>query len=445
MTKKATIFEPIGQGETFNEVVNKVLGGRKMDNILSDSDLENILNDSNNKILPVVHFLYEDIPVRMINEDGELWFYVNDLCKSLNIKNPHDTLTRIDEDDLGKTEVIDRLGRKQDINIVNESGMYAIVLQSNKPEAKKFKRWITKEVLPSIRKTGKYEVEKLEKISEDERRVLVRNTLKKNEKNVHSILKEHAGMKDWFEYAIWHNHGYQGLYELNSPYNAAKKVAKMKGINLKEKKDSILNYMNAEELGINIYHITQAEAILKRGKHTPEEAYKITFELGKSIVKEIKDRGNMPPQLIPPVENIKDAERKIKLLEKGKAVVAVDNRIYSHEEIESLTINFNTDITINNIWTIGLFFAFFQNDGIILTSELLEMIPKYYTFTEENQQLSKSTNEPKYIQKIKNIKSNKNNKTNPIYLGLFEDIKDGFKITAKGIEIVKEYIIDKKN
>lgn len=91
------------------------------------------------------------------DSDGVPHFNVNELCAALEIANAHDAVARhVDPDDLGKREVIDSVGRKQMANFVNESGMYALILGSTKPAAKRFKRWVTSEVLPSIRKTGSY-------------------------------------------------------------------------------------------------------------------------------------------------------------------------------------------------------------------------------------------------------------------------------------------------
>jgi hypothetical protein len=85
------------------------------------------------------------------------WFNANDVCDALEMGNPSQAIkSHVDADDLQKLEVIDNLGRTQRANHVNESGLYALILGSRKPESKKFKRWVTSEVLPSIRKTGKY-------------------------------------------------------------------------------------------------------------------------------------------------------------------------------------------------------------------------------------------------------------------------------------------------
>lgn len=93
--------------------------------------------------------------VRAIMRDGEPWFVAADICKALEIANNRDALTRIDNDEKG-VALADTLGGKQEVTIVNEPGLYSLVLGSRKPEAKVFKRWVTHEVIPSIRKHGAY-------------------------------------------------------------------------------------------------------------------------------------------------------------------------------------------------------------------------------------------------------------------------------------------------
>lgn len=93
--------------------------------------------------------------VRTMNKDGEPWFVAVDVCKALEISNNRMAINRLDDDEKG-VSLTDTLGGKQDMTIINESGLYSLVLGSRKPEAKKFKRWITHEVIPSIRKTGGY-------------------------------------------------------------------------------------------------------------------------------------------------------------------------------------------------------------------------------------------------------------------------------------------------
>lgn len=106
----------------------------------------------------IIPFQFEAQAVRVqIDDTGLPWFNANDVCAALELANPYDAVAKhVDSDDLAKREVIDSLGRKQRANHVNESGLYALILGSTKEAAKRFKRWVTSEVLPAIRKTGSY-------------------------------------------------------------------------------------------------------------------------------------------------------------------------------------------------------------------------------------------------------------------------------------------------
>ena len=102
-------------------------------------------------------FEYEhQTKVRTLNINGEVWFYGPDVCDALDLKNYGDAYSRLDEDDIGTTDGVDSKGRRIKVTIVSESGFYALVFQSRKPEAKRFKTWVTREVLPQIRATGGY-------------------------------------------------------------------------------------------------------------------------------------------------------------------------------------------------------------------------------------------------------------------------------------------------
>lgn len=106
----------------------------------------------------IIPFRFETHAVRVsLDEAGQPWFNANDVCEALEMGNPSQAIkSHVDADDLQKLEVIDTLGRPQRANHVNESGLYALILGSTKEAAKRFKRWVTHEVLPSIRKTGSY-------------------------------------------------------------------------------------------------------------------------------------------------------------------------------------------------------------------------------------------------------------------------------------------------
>ena len=101
-------------------------------------------------------FNYQDQQVRTVVKDGQPWFVAKDVCNVLNHSNHKVAVSRLDEDEVSKVYLTDSLGRNQKTTVVNEAGLYSLILTSNKPEAKQFKRWITHDVIPTIRKTGGY-------------------------------------------------------------------------------------------------------------------------------------------------------------------------------------------------------------------------------------------------------------------------------------------------
>jgi len=96
------------------------------------------------------------------DENNEPWFVAKDVCDVLGIQNSRRAVKEmVDEDDVRKTYITDNLGRNQEAIIINESGLYSLILRSNKPQAKKFKKWVTSEVLPAIRKYGIYATDEI--------------------------------------------------------------------------------------------------------------------------------------------------------------------------------------------------------------------------------------------------------------------------------------------
>jgi prophage antirepressor-like protein len=96
--------------------------------------------------------------VRSVMIDAEPWWVARDVCSVLDIRNVADAMSSLDEDEKG-VATADTPGGPQQMAIINEPGLYSLILRSRKPQAKAFKRWITHEVIPSIRRTGSYAVE----------------------------------------------------------------------------------------------------------------------------------------------------------------------------------------------------------------------------------------------------------------------------------------------
>ena len=107
-------------------------------------------------------FEYQNNKVRTVDVDGEAWFVLKDVCEILRMDTTQlkKVADRLDEDEKGRT-LITTPGGMQETWIVNESGLYHVILRSDKPEAAPFRRWVTNDVLPAIRKTGSYNAPQL--------------------------------------------------------------------------------------------------------------------------------------------------------------------------------------------------------------------------------------------------------------------------------------------
>ncbi len=106
-------------------------------------------------------FKYQSEEEQLFNEittidiDGDIWFVAKDVCNALDIKNARDAISTLDDDEK-LTSVIPTAGQRRSVNLINESGLYALVFKSRKKSAHNFRRWVTKDVIPSIRKRGYY-------------------------------------------------------------------------------------------------------------------------------------------------------------------------------------------------------------------------------------------------------------------------------------------------
>lgn len=106
----------------------------------------------------IINFQFDNNPVQVVSDEhGEPWFSAKEICEILGYSNPRDAISKhVDTEDVAKRDTLTDGGRQQ-TNHINESGLYALIFGSTKDEAKRFKRWVTHDVLPSLRKTGRYE------------------------------------------------------------------------------------------------------------------------------------------------------------------------------------------------------------------------------------------------------------------------------------------------
>ncbi|MBK3732924.1 hypothetical protein GAY29_07340 [Azospirillum brasilense] len=104
---------------------------------------------------PWLSFAFEGVAVRIVDHVGDPRFVLADVCRVLEIGNSRDAAARLDDDEKG-VGIIDTPGGAQTFTVINESGLYSLILTSRKPAAKRFKKWVTAEVLLTIRKAGAY-------------------------------------------------------------------------------------------------------------------------------------------------------------------------------------------------------------------------------------------------------------------------------------------------
>lgn len=127
-------------------------------------------NNTIHQIAALLQFVFEgEHELRVVPRDGEPWFVAQDVCEALGIGDTSQAVNgRADRTDSGLdadekgTDTVSTPSGAQQMLVVNESGLYALIFKSRKPEAKRFKKWITSEVLPSLRKTGSYQMESVQ-------------------------------------------------------------------------------------------------------------------------------------------------------------------------------------------------------------------------------------------------------------------------------------------
>ena len=104
--------------------------------------------------MEIVKQMFGELEVRVMQRDGELWVAASDAAQALGISNPTQALKRLDEDEV---TLISNEGQSGvGVNYISESGLYSLILGSRKPQAKPFKRWVTHDLLPTLRRTGLY-------------------------------------------------------------------------------------------------------------------------------------------------------------------------------------------------------------------------------------------------------------------------------------------------
>ncbi|MCS9984871.1 ORF6C domain-containing protein [Weissella paramesenteroides] len=141
-------------------------------------------------------FNFEQMNVRTVEIDDEVWFVAVDVAKALEIKNVSDALKRLDDDERGRFN----LGRQGETNVISEAGLYRFIGGSRKKEAKQFMRWVNHEVLPSIRKTGGYQAQPALRLPENNAEMVqvIQNVNKETNRRIDEVETTVDELKDRF-------------------------------------------------------------------------------------------------------------------------------------------------------------------------------------------------------------------------------------------------------
>ena len=140
--KRRMTRKNFGENSRVITVSRGIIGKRKIEDWSCEKTMEN----------DIQIFEYGRVSVRLVQNNGTPWFVAKDVCDVLGLANPTVALEALDEDERSKFF----LGRQGEANIISESGLYTLIMRSNKPEAKQFRKWVTSKVLPSIRQHGFY-------------------------------------------------------------------------------------------------------------------------------------------------------------------------------------------------------------------------------------------------------------------------------------------------
>lgn len=264
-------------------------------------------------------------------------------------------------------------------------------------------------------------------MTEDEKRVFLRNQIKEHNRYLSSAAKE-AGVITPQDFSIFHSMGYQGLYGKN-----VGQIRVYKGL---PSSVDILDRMGSTELAANFFRVTQTEEKLRkeqiRGKQKANETH---YAVGRQVRDAMLKISGIAPEDLPAVDSIRAAEKRL------KSVVAKPLPAPKPQPVAKLPaerdlrpINLKTDL-----WKYALL-VMVQKPGMeIKTANLIAELPTYIIVPNEVMAINASRGDAKFDQLVRNLKSHKTTKTNFIHQGYAEDVPGGFKATEKGRDFVLEY------
>jgi hypothetical protein len=259
-------------------------------------------------------------------------------------------------------------------------------------------------------------------MSEDEKRLYLRNQIKEHNRHLSSAAKA-AGVVTPQEFAIFHSHGYQGLYG-----KTVGLIRRYKGI---ESSADILDRMGSTELAANFFRVTQTEEKLRKenikGK---DRAYRTHFEVGRQVRDAMLKISGIAPEDLPAVDHIKHAAKRLVAPSQVSVSVAPKN-----PSAAPLAAPQPVDLT-RDLWKYALLVMVQRQNMEIATTELIAELPKYIAVPEHADIPNASRGDSKFSQLVRNLKSHKNDSTNFIAQGFAESIPGGFRATQKGRDFI---------
>lgn len=268
-------------------------------------------------------------------------------------------------------------------------------------------------------------------VSEDEKRVYIRNQLKEHNKYLASAAKG-AGVVNPYQFAIFQSKGYQGLYGKTVP-----EIRRYKGL---AKSAQILDRMGSTELAANFFRVTQTEEKLRNENVKGiQAAYDTHYEVGRKVRDAMLKISGIAPEDLPPADSIKKAEKRIKT-----AVVPAMLQSAAAFKTPKATADAPKEINLReDLWKYALLIMVQRQNMEISTTDLIAELPNYIQIPDGTDVQNSSRKDSKFSQLVRNLKSHKNSAKNFIRQGYAEPIPRGFKATKKGREFVLEFFKDR--
>jgi len=272
-------------------------------------------------------------------------------------------------------------------------------------------------------------------LSEDDKRVFLRDQIKEHNKKLSSAAKG-AGVVTPDQFARFHTMGYKGLYGMSKA-----QIQKRKGL---KKSADILDRMGSTELAANFFRVTQTEEKLRneniKGAHLANRAH---FEVGQQVREAMMRISGTKPEDLPAVDTIAQARKRLKSIPmRGQIgeIAPISEPIADESVIEPGLVEIDLKA---DLWKYALLIMVQRPNMEISTSDLIAELPNYVRIPDGTDVKNSSRGDSKFSQIVRNLKSHKDSATNFIRLGYAEAIPRGFRATEKGRAFVLEFFKDR--